>query len=266
MNTKVQFFRWMSTTVIIALLLAGCGNSNNRQMPEGEGAVWNLVVIGDSSMWGHGEAIAAQIEADLGVTVELEDFALPSLRASSVLEVLQTGKSSNARLEALPDAVKEAEMVVMFVNPWGSDNPAHPLDLYGCFNISPPKACEVEAFSQYTDNLKAIWKEIITLRNKKPTILRATDIYNPLVDDWERNQIFDACNICWENMSGANRQAAEAYDIPFLSRYDAYNGADHKTNPKLEGYIREDGEHPSEQGAQLVARLLSEMGYAPTIP
>ncbi len=266
MCARVRFSHWMNMIAIIALLLAGCGISGNQKMPEGEGAVWNLVVIGDSSMWGLGKAIAAQIEADLGVTVLLEDFALPTLRASSVLEALQTGKSENARLEALPEAVKEAEVVVMFVDPLGSIDPANPLDQYGCFNVSPPKACDMGTYAQYTDDLKAIWKEIITLRHREPTILWATDIYNPLVEDWDRNNIFDACNVCWENMSAANSQAAEAYGIPFLSRYAAYNGVDHRENPIQKGYIQEDGEHPSEQGAQFIAGLLSEIGYAPTIP
>ncbi len=54
-------------------------------MPTGPGAEWQLVVIGDSSLWGLGEAYASQIERDLAVKVTLEDFALPSLSAGTVL-------------------------------------------------------------------------------------------------------------------------------------------------------------------------------------
>jgi len=236
------------------------------EMPTGPGAVWDLVVIGDSSMWEHGQAIANQIGKDLGVKVELSDYAMPVLKASTVLEALQTGKSPNARLESLPDKVREAEMVVLFVNPLGSIGQENPLDLDGCFNVSPPKACEMETFTQYTADLKAIWEKIIELRAGQPTVLRATDIYNPLVDSWDRNSIFDACNLCWKNMSAAARQGAEAYNIPFLSRYDTFNGPDHREDPKVKGYIQEDGEHPSPQGADFTAQLLSEMGYEPTIP
>ena len=236
------------------------------EMPAGPGAAWNLVVIGDSSMWEHGKAIAVQINKDLGVQVVLHDFALPTLRASSMLEALKTGKSPNARLEQLPKAVKEAQMIVMFANPLGSINPEKTLDLDGCFAVSPPKACDMEAFDQYSVDLKDIWGEIIKLRAGQPTILRATDIYNPLVDTWIQNNIFDSCNICWENQSLANRQAAETYNIPFLSRYDSFNGLDHREDPKVKGYIREDGEHPTEKGGEYFAKLLSAMGYEPTIP
>jgi hypothetical protein len=34
----------------------------------------------------------------------------------------------------------------------------------------------------------------------------------------------------------------------------------------VKGYIREDGEHPTEKGGEYFAKLLSAMGYEPTIP
>lgn len=249
---------------ILLTLLAGCAAP--KTLPEGPGAEWNLVVIGDSSMWELGEALASQIEKDRGVKVILNDFALPSLSAGKVLEALETGKSANARLEQLPAAVKEAEMVVIFLNPLDSVDPANPLDLYGCFTESQPKACGMETFARYTADLQAIWGKIIELRAGQPTILRATDIYNPLVADWERVGIYEACNVCWENMSAAARQAADAHGIPFLSRYDAFNGADHREDPNQKGYIDEDGEHPTPIGGQATAELLFKIGYEPDIP
>jgi hypothetical protein len=39
-------------------------------------AEWNLVVIGDSSLWGVGAAMASQIEKNIDVQVNLFDFAL----------------------------------------------------------------------------------------------------------------------------------------------------------------------------------------------
>ena len=65
-------------------------------------------MIGDSSLWGLGEAFASQIEKDLGVKVSVDDFALPALSAGSVLNAIQTGKSPNMRLEKLPAAVRDA--------------------------------------------------------------------------------------------------------------------------------------------------------------
>jgi len=248
--------------LVIAMLVAACGGQ--KSMPTGANAEWTLVVIGDSSMWELGNALASQIEKDMGVKVVLEDFSLGALSAGQVLGALKTGKSERARLEALPAALKEAEMVVMFVNPLDSINPEQPLDLNGCFMGMAPLACEEETFNRYVADLEAIWGEIIALRKGKATILRATDIYNPLIKNWKQFKIFDACNKCWKNMSAANRQAAEKYGIPFFSRYDAFNGVTHDEDPTQKGYILMDGEHPSWEGALFTAELLSKMGYDPT--
>jgi hypothetical protein len=234
-------------------------------MPIAPGAEWQLVVIGDSSLWGLGEAYASQIEKDLGVKVTLEDFALPSLSAGAVLGALQTGKSPNMRLEKLPEAVKNAEVVVMFVNPLDSIDPARPLNFDGCFGCSAPQACESAAWDKYTADMAAIWEKIIALRAGQPTILRATDIYNPSLAQWYDCEIFEPCDVCWGNMSTAVRQAAQKYNIPFLSRYDAFDGQDHKEDPGEKGYIRDDGEHPTDLASQVTAELLSKMGYDPLL-
>jgi hypothetical protein len=114
--------------------------------------------------------------------------------------------------------------------------------------------------------LIAIWDEIVQLREGQPTVLRATDLYNPLVVDWQEAGVFEACTTCWENMSDAARRAAEARNIPFLSRLDAFNGLAHDEDPRAKGFIVSDGEHPSELAARYTAELLSRMGYDPLYP
>ncbi len=261
---KRSFVSILSILIVLGVLVAGC--SAPEALPSGPGEEWNLVVIGDSSMWEHGEAYARQIEKDMGVKVVVDDFALPALRASSVREVLETGKSPNSRLEKLPDAVREAEVVIMFVNPVGSVNPEKPLSFDGCFGSQPPEECSPESFANYTEDLKAIWAKIIELRKGKATILRATDFYNPLVRYWNKAGVFAECDICWTNMSAANRQAAEAYNIPFASRYDLLNGAAHSEDPVEKGYIRSDGEHPTPLMGEETAGLLAKLGYEPVQP
>ncbi len=225
------------------------------------------MVIGDSSLWGLGKAFASQIESDLGVQVVLTDFALPSLSAGTVLEALHSEEPPSTRLaKELADDLRQAEVVVMFVNPVDSIDPEKPLDLDGCFVSHAPASCSPEAFEQYTSDLKAIWAEILALRAGQPTILRATDIYNPLVRPWNEGGVFKACTQCWENMSHAARLAAEAYNIPFFSRYDAFNGTNHTEDPREKKFIRSDGEHPTQLASQFTAELLSQMGYDPVLP
>ncbi|OGO35847.1 MAG: hypothetical protein A2W35_10595 [Chloroflexi bacterium RBG_16_57_11] len=267
----------ISTAIVTLTLLVACAaptavptpqtSPTPLVMPIGSDTEWRLVVIGDSSLWGLGEAYASQIEKDLGVKVNVDDFALPNLSAGSVLGALHTGKSPNMRLEQLPKAVRDAEVVVMFVNPLDSVDPAIPLNFEGCFGCAAPQACETEAFAKYTADMSAIWAKIIELRAGQPTILRATDLYNPLVEQWNSCDIFAACEACWGNLSAAARQAAQAFNIPFLSRFDAFGGEDHIEDPREKGYIRDDGEHPTELAGQFTAELLAKMGYEPlTLP
>jgi hypothetical protein len=152
----------------------------------------------------------------------------------------------------------------MFTNPLGSIDPENPLDFESCFGCDTPGACQPEVFTQYEADLKAIWEEVIKLRNGKATVLRATDIYNPLVSSWKTCNIFEACDICWLNMSNAARSAAESYQIPFLSRYDAFNGLNHEEDPVEKGFIS-DGEHTTKLAEDFTAQLMGEMGYAPTM-
>jgi predicted dienelactone hydrolase len=233
-------------------------------MPQTE---WHLVVIGDSSLGGLGKAFASRIENDLGVQVVLRNHVLPGLSAGRVLRALQAEAApSQSWDEELANDLRQAGVVVMFANPVDSVDPERPLDLDGCFLNRAPASCGAETFAQYTADLKVIWAKILELRSGQPTILRATDIYNPLVSPWNEAGVFDACTECWENMSHAARLAAEAYNIPFLSRYDAFDGTNHDEDPREKGYIHADGEHPTELASQFTAELLSQMGYDPVSP
>jgi predicted dienelactone hydrolase len=239
-------------------------SSGSAQAPQAE---WHLVVIGDSSLGGLGKAFAAQIEDDVGVQVVLRSHVFPGLSAGCVLRALQAEKPPlQSWDEELANDLREAEVVVMFVNPVDSVDPEQPLDLDGCFVNRVPASCNPKTFEQYTADLKALWAKILALRAGQPTILRATDIYNPLVSPWNEAGVFDACTECWENMSHAARLAAEAYNIPFLSRYDAFNGTNHDEDPREKGYILADGEHPTELASQFTAELLSGVGYDPVSP
>lgn len=255
---------------VASALIVGCtGRATQgtaRQMPKGPNAVWHLVVIGDSTLSGLANAFAQQIEKDVGVQVVPEDWTSASLMAATVLQMLQTGNTSGSASEGLPGALKDADVVVMSVVPWGSVVPGKPLDLNGCFYASAPKSCGPETFEKWTTDLETIWGEILRLRAGSPTILRAMDRYNPMVAPWKQNGVFEACTQCWVNMSDAARKAAAAYNIPLLSLLDAFDGPNHDEDPRLKGYIGSDGLLPSDAGTQYVAEILSKMGYEPVTP
>jgi hypothetical protein len=241
-------------------------SSTPAEMPKGSGVEWHLVVISESSGWGLGQAFVKQIEKDVGVKVVLDNFAIGDLSAGEVLQVLQTGKGTNSRLEELPVALKRADVVVMFGNPMLSVDAATGESINSCFGSIAPAPCTAKSFEKYTADLEAIWAKVFELRSGQPTILRAIDVASPFVSSWKKSQVFDACTVCWECVSTAVRQAAEAYHIPFLSRYDAFNGVKHDKDPKEQGYIGGDGIHPNDLAQQHTAELLAKLGYDPVPP
>lgn len=149
----------------------------------------------------------------------------------------------------------------MFANPLGSIDADTSYNLESCFLATSPGECSPESFTGYTEELKAVWVKIIELRKGKATILRATDIYNPLVKNWQAAGVYESCTTCWSAMSASAREAAEAYNIPFISRYDAFNGAAHDDDPREKGYIRDDGEHPTPLMGEAFADMMAATGY-----
>ena len=218
-------------------------------------------------MWRLGDALASQIEEDVGVTVTLHDYANVGGSAGDILRALSAEGSPSLQLRTLPDVLREAEVVVMFVNPLDSIDPAAPHDLEACFLSKVPATCPPEAFRQYSEDLSKIWDGIAELRAGRPIILRAVDIYMPLVQLWTQKGVMAECTACWEAMNDAARLGAEASGVPFLSRYDLFNGPNHDQDPREAGYILPlpDGEHPTGLGGEVTAQALAEMGYAPTI-
>jgi hypothetical protein len=252
--------------LIFSMNLAGC--QPKPEMPTGADVTWNLVVLGDSSFWELGKAYAEQIHQDVGVQVEVYDYAIGSFSAGQVLDILNGGQTSSQQLRNLPGDLANADVVIMFLNPNLSETPDYPMDFGGCFSetASQVGSCDPRSFTVWIEHLKSIWGEILRLREGKPTILRATDLYNPLVAPWQETGIFDECTKCWMTISEAARQAAEAYNIPFLSRLDVINGPNHDLDPRTMGYITEDGEHPTPLLAQFTAQKLAELGYTPVTP
>jgi hypothetical protein len=236
--------------------------------------VWHLLILSESSMWGLGEAYAAQIEKDVGVKVVVEDYAVGGLTVGEALNALRNEAPIRYDLSGLSAAISDADVIVMGhtgdpavslipENKWDGD-----LCVYSIGNVSgnPPTHCNPAALEQYTTDLKWIWGEIFRLRNGQPTILRSLDVYNPWISIWNEKDIYLACTRCWENLSNAVHMAAEAYHIPFLSRYDAYNGVNHDEDPREKGYILSDGTHPTDLAQQVTAELLAKLGYDPVPP
>ena len=152
---------------------------------------------------------------------------------------------------------------MLFGNPMDSLTPEPRDSGWSCVDGRDPGEVNfsAEAFAPYQADLSAIYDEIARLREGRPLILRATGIYNPGISVWQEKGIDDVCNAFWEGMNAAARQAADVHGVQFVDTYAAFNGPDHEQDPRTKGWIKDDGEHPSEAGAQFYAEVLQQLGY-----
>jgi hypothetical protein len=231
-------------------------------------AEWEVVVIGDSSLWGVGEPYATLIEQDRGVEVTLHDEWQGGLSARAILEALRGEDGGSAKREKWPELIRNAQVLVLFGNPVDSLGPEALAVAESCLsNLDPgEEAITPDSFAQYKADLSAIYDEVAKLREGRPMILRAVGIYNPVISVWREKGFEDVCRAFWDGQNDAVRQAAEQTGVPFVDTYAAFNGADHNQDPRERAFIRSDGEHPSEAGAQFYAALLGRSGYDVWVP
>jgi lysophospholipase L1-like esterase len=57
-------------------------------------------------------------------------------------------------------------------------------------------------------------------------------------------------------------KVAAEHGIPIARVYEAFNGRNGDEDPLRNGYVITDSLHPSDAGADLIAKLIRERGYA----
>lgn len=250
----------------MAIFVAGCAKNLLEKLQE-----WDLVYISDSTGWGVAEKYAENIRRDTGKTVRVKDYAIGGLPAIKVLDVLSSDPGdmeNDDRFKLLRSDIAEAEIIVFIANPRGDSAKGGVRGgMENCISaVKPPDDCTLDLYKPYTRNLEAVYALIFALREGKPTIIRAVDLYNPIISIHRERNMEIECTKCQETFNTAIQQAAGAFNIPLISVYDAFNGPDHDEDPREKGYIGPDGIHASEMGKQVIADLLSDAGYAPIKP
>ena len=229
---------------------------------------WDLLWISDSSGWDVADVYAAMVAEDTGKTINVQDKWVGGLPAGVIYESL-TGQYSGPSMvmEKIPELVAEAEIIVFYGNPSESINESRPGDWectsgYGSYVVD----CDPEIFSVYVEHLETIYQKMFELRIGQPTIIRTYDAYNPRINIFKEQGVYEDCRQCWGiNYNAAIHQAAAAFNIPVAGVAEVWNGPNWDTDPNDLGYTK-DGEHPNELGAQVIAQSLRELGYEPIAP
>ena len=246
------------------LLLASCGSDNGGDgpvaLPTDNAAVWDLVWFSDSTGYGVADLWAASLEEEFGVDVVSHDYAVGGLSAAQILSWLG---DEDGNLPKMKDQVAEAEIIVLYGNPEESGATA---DIDTCVSTStttrePPTRNSAEDWEPYEGVLISIYETVFDLLDDHRAVVVAMDMYNPVIADWRIAGIEAECTASWEMMAETVEIAAASFDVPTVSMYDAFNGADHSEDPREKGYIGVDGQHTTDEGQALMVQALQAGEY-----
>jgi hypothetical protein len=256
--------------IISVILLASCSNLYQKDIPstaqeaimQNESTEWDLVVISDSSGWGIAEKLAPMFAEELEIQVNAIEVSKGGLTAAEALHALKGEDTThNAKFQALPETIKNAEIVVFFANPVESIDSENPGD-WECYSEVDAyvKSCSLETFGQYMQDYEDIITEIKSLRKNEPLMLRLYTIW-ARPDWWEQYEAYDECAPCVETFFSSIQTVGEKFGIPVAITADVFNGAGHDRNPEDFGFIGNDGIHANDQGMEALARMIFELGF-----
>lgn len=275
---------WVAVLLIFIVLLTSCQPKTSKPFPDLK--EWDLLIISDSTNWGVGQYYAKLIEADMNVKVNLHDCWVGGLSIGAVLHALQSGgtlyphEGDQSCYKPLPDLVKEAEVMVLYGNPvdsgppdgswnipenasvcvWGGYEGKNLLPGFETYKENMLKSCAPEKSTYYKADLGAVIDEIDKIREGRPLILRMTTFYIAWHPSWLKNGLDEVCTTCIGSSSEPIRQVAAEHRVPVADTMVELNGKDYMSEIPA-GYLRADGSHPSDAGAQFIATLLQQTGY-----
>lgn len=211
----------------------------------------------------------AFIEADTGATVELVNLGVNDQSSSGLLRALRTNAGFRQH-------VREAQVLTLDI---GTNDLllAHSRYVRGkprpCGGRNGQK-CLRAATARFRVNYDAILREIETLREGKPTVVRAATLYNPFTGrdkkrdshgrDGEKSdaEVFAAYYRAFNRYIAAT---ANRHEVPYADVHRTFNGPASDQDLVETGYLLPlpDGVHPSDRGHAAIADLMRDLGYAP---
>jgi lysophospholipase L1-like esterase len=256
--------------LVLGILAISCGDGNEEEVraaPE-PGASWDYVALGDSTPAGFGVGTAyvglyaSYIEADLGVTVTVHDWATGAHRTTADwLKMLRTNQE-------LRDDLSEAEVITLWLG-WHDVLPS--VGTAGndgqCIKGEVPDLdCIREVVAPMEANFDAILAEIVALSSPTDALIRIADTANPFVGEWQELGIFEELRgPAFEDWRNYLEQSAEEYNVSVVHSYRVLNGPNGDEAGATE-YMQPDGLHINAEGHKLLADLHRDVGYKYAAP
>jgi lysophospholipase L1-like esterase len=240
------------------LLVSGC--SANEGISEGTSEeittttdpppYWNYVALGDSlaagtgaSYEGYVDRYAAYLEDDTGARVSVTNLGRNGQTSSELLYALRNDPSWRR-------TCGEADIITINI---GINDLGRAAEAYenGTCGGTDNQDCLRAAVQTVEGNWNSIIAELLSLRSTSDTIIRAAGLgYTPHFDDREFGN-FRVFQPHLDEVNGRIARIASDSDIPL-------------TEIHLDKeYISQDGLHPNDEGYEVIAQRLRELGYGP---
>jgi lysophospholipase L1-like esterase len=124
--------------------------------------------------------------------------------------------------------------------------------------------CATAAAESFRPKFESLYAQIVAMRAGKPTIFLTINRYNDWIGDGvppEAIQATDAVVDAWNAMVC---KAAASNGFLCADIYHTFNGTDGlKGAPDL---LAQDFTHPSDKGNEVIAQVLTDLGFAPLVP
>lgn len=249
------------------LLVSGCSANESVESTSKEITTttetpvsWNYTALGDSlaagtgaTYKGYADRYADYLEADTGARVNVTNLGRNGQTSPELLHALRNDPSWRR-------SVKEADVVTMNI---GINDLGHASQAYenGTCGGADNQDCLRAAAEAVEGNWTAITTELLSLRSTSDTMVRVAGLgYTPYLDTGE--------------VPDSRRGYAELNDSqifePYLDEVNRHiattassNGIPYAEVHLDKGYIGPDGVHPTDEGYEVIAERLRELGYHP---
>ena len=266
------------------VLLSGCATAFTPVSPATETSVptltpWSLVVVGDSIPYNSPMACSgctAFVDRYADALIKATDHPVNVRNLSQLGGIQIDGLLEKLMTDAFRrDELANADIIIVSIGfndaPWNRDD--DPCD--GPNGNKPDwskynETCATAAVEIFRPKLESIYAQIVALREGKPTIFRTINRYNDWIgwtsENGETNppEATNATRVVVDAWSSMICEAAQKNGFTCADIYHAFNGSDGLT-PSGD-LLAKDYTHPSDKGNEVIARILTDLGFAPLAP
>jgi lysophospholipase L1-like esterase len=250
-----------------ALLMSGCSaneavedTSEEPTTATGTLAVWNYVALGDSLAAGTGASYegyvnryAGYLKADTGIQAKVINLGQNGLTSPELLDALRNDPSWRR-------AVGGADVLTVNIglNDLGRAAQEHENGTF--VGAADNQDCLREVVATVEGNWNAIFNELLGLRSTNDTIIRAAGLgYTPYLDP----------EATPDGVSSGELHDLQVFE-PYLDEVNrriatmsSDNGIPYAEVRLDKGYMSEDGVHLNDEGYEIIAERLQQLGYSP---